>query len=562
MTKKQTQWLTWAITAALIIIGTLIGVQLPRPPGTPGLFGSQGVSGGVSDFTGIRVSVPTAQTTATPAVLIDSNSPANLFEIRDAGTPVWTVNDGGAIVSAFASGESGSSTFNNWIKVAAPTAIATATPAAVIDSLGVSNILEVRDGTTAVFTINDGGAVLYGADGTAYDVTFYSDTAGDTMLWDQSEEALTITGTNAQDALNVDDGNVDIADDVDVDGTTNLDDVDIDLSAEFEVDGHMTDFGGCTASVADGDGDVCVSAVLEVDGELEIDGTLDADSTSDFADTVTLSKASGNALVVTAGGTISLPATSDIASLGYVGIGDGTPDGAVTSGNDEELYVEGELEVDGEAEFDGIIDADSTSDFADTMTLSKGSGNALVIASGGTLDANGDVDVDGTSNLDEVDIDGVTNLIVGTEHIGTQTIWSTAITWTAAAGGSGTVATIGDGEIWIVHSVFVNVTTNFDCTGDDTTLVIGDGNDANGFIDLADAELQTTDTEGTGWAAGWQGLVVATQGVYLDEATGSNSFIYAPSGSAETIDWLLDEGSGESITAGAATIYVVYTRIQ
>ncbi len=113
-----------------------------------------------------------------------------------------------------------------------------------------------------------------------------------------------------------------------------------------------------------------------------------------------------------------------------------------------------------------------------------------------------------------------------------------------------------------MHDVFVNVTTNFDCTGDDATLVIGDGNDANGFIDLADAELQTSDTEGTGFAAGWQGLVVATQGVYLDDATGSDNFIYAPSGAAETIDYLIDEGSGETLTAGAATIYVVYTRIQ
>lgn len=66
------------------------------------------------------------------------------------------------------------------------------------------------------------GAVNVGVDGTSYDVTFYSDTAGDTLLWDQDAEALTITGTDGQDALNVDDGNVDIADNVDIDGTTNV----------------------------------------------------------------------------------------------------------------------------------------------------------------------------------------------------------------------------------------------------------------------------------------------------------------------------------------------------
>ncbi len=158
------------------------------------------------------------------------------------------------------------------------------------------------------------------------------------------------------------------------------------------------------------------------------------------------------------------------------------------------------------------------------------------------------------SNYIEADID--------TEHLMLPSVVSTAITYTAAAGGTGAVATIADGEIWFVHAVFVNVTTDFDCTGDDATLVIGDGNDADGFVVLADAELQAADTEQTGSPAGWQGLVAATMGVYLDGAVSSAPQVYAPSGAAETIDWLVDEGAGETITAGAATIYVVYTRIQ
>ena len=111
---------------------------------------------------------------------------------------------------------------------------------------------------------------------------------------------------------------------------------------------------------------------------------------------------------------------------------------------------------------------------------------------------------------------------------------------------SGAVATIGDGEVWIVHDVFVNITNDFDCTGDDATLIVGDGNDADGFVVLADAELQAADTEATGFAAGWQGLIAATQGVYIDEAAGANSFIYAPSGAAETIDYLVSEASGDT----------------
>ena len=88
------------------------------------------------------------------------------------------------------------------------------------------------------------GPVTVGANGTAYDVTFYSNTADDLFLWDASEEALTITGTNAQAALTVADGNVAITDDLDVDGTANLDVTDIDgavdMASTLAVGGNIT----------------------------------------------------------------------------------------------------------------------------------------------------------------------------------------------------------------------------------------------------------------------------------------------------------------------------------
>jgi hypothetical protein len=147
---------------------------------------------------------------------------------------------------------------------------------------------------------------------------------------------------------------------------------------------------------------------------------------------------------------------------------------------------------------------------------------------------------------------------VDTENVGVlPSVVSTAFTYTAAAGGSGTIATIAAGEIWLVHEVYVNVTTDFDATGDDVLLTIGDGNDPNGLLDLVDAELQTAATEGTGAPAGWQGFMgTGVRGAYLAEGLG---FVYS---GTETIDWLVDETSGETITAGAATVYVIYTRIQ
>ena len=89
-----------------------------------------------------------------------------------------------------------------------------------------------------------GGTLTVGTDGSGQDVTFYSGTAGDSFVWDSSEEKLTITGTNGQTALDIADGNlvvadnVDIEGDIDVNGTTNLDAVDID--GNVQLDGTLT----------------------------------------------------------------------------------------------------------------------------------------------------------------------------------------------------------------------------------------------------------------------------------------------------------------------------------
>lgn len=189
-----------------------------------------------------------------------------------------------------------------------------------------------------------------------------------------------------------------------------------------------------------------------------------------------------------------------------------------------------------------------------TIGFTDGTNTLMTIVDGGSV---GNLSVTGTAGVTGMTTHtGGETMLTNVENIMQPTWLSVPITWTAAAGGTGTVATIGTNEIWIVHSVLVNVTTNFDCTGDDATLVIGDGNDADGFIVLADAELQAADTEGTGFEAGWQGMTDATIGAYLDEV--DMGFVYQ---STETIDWLLDETDGETITAGAATIYVCYTRI-
>jgi cytoskeletal protein CcmA (bactofilin family) len=183
-------------------------------------------------------------------------------------------------------------------------------------------------------------------------------------------------------------------------------------------------------------------------------------------------------------------------SVGNLAVGDGTPD---TTLDGEDAYIEGTLEVDG-----------------------------------------------------AVNLDGIVNVITDTEHIGTITIDAVAIDKDT----DGALWTAGATEIWFIHALYCHVTTNFDCDGDDCAIDIGDGNDADGFLDLIDGELQTTDTEGTGAPAGWQGFMgTSTRGVYLAEGLG---FVYTN----DTIDIVVEEVSGGDPDAGAATCYLVYTRIQ
>lgn len=125
--------------------------------------GSTTGSLGETNSSNLVVNAPTAIGTATPAVLINNAGVSRLLEVQDGGTTIFAMNNGGS--SSFA----------------APTAIATANPALIVDSAGVSNLLEVRDAATPQFTINNGGASTFASDLT---------TAG-VVAWDDTDSALT-----------------------------------------------------------------------------------------------------------------------------------------------------------------------------------------------------------------------------------------------------------------------------------------------------------------------------------------------------------------------------------
>lgn len=73
-------------------------------------------------------------------------------------------------------------------------------------------------GITSTAAANTFGTTSYGSAGSGVDVTFYSATSGDQMLWDTSAKKLVITGTDGTNALEVADGNVAITDNLTVSG--------------------------------------------------------------------------------------------------------------------------------------------------------------------------------------------------------------------------------------------------------------------------------------------------------------------------------------------------------
>jgi hypothetical protein len=98
------------------------------------------------------INAPTAVGTATPALFVNSLGVSNLFEVRDASTPVWAINNGGAVVAGGAGSYAGVQTFNSNVIVNAPTAVATAVPAFSVNSLGVSTLFEVRETRRHLFS--------------------------------------------------------------------------------------------------------------------------------------------------------------------------------------------------------------------------------------------------------------------------------------------------------------------------------------------------------------------------------------------------------------------------
>ena len=152
-------------------------------------------------------------------------------------------------------------------------------------------VLQLTGGTVSGAVIIT-STLTVGADGTGHDVKLFGDTSGDYLEWDADTNRLNIVGTNGTTALNVSDGNVAIADDLDVDGTTNLDVVDIDgavdmastltLAGNADFNGDLDVDGTTNLDVVDIDGAVDMASTLTLAGNADFNGDLDVDGTTNL----------------------------------------------------------------------------------------------------------------------------------------------------------------------------------------------------------------------------------------------------------------------------------------
>ena len=261
------------------------------------------------------------------------------------------------------------------------------------------------------------GTVTVGADGSGTDVIFYSGTAGDSFAWDASEEKLTITGTNGQTALDIADGNLVVADNIDLEG-------DMDINGTLEADAITVGGTALATFIRDTVG----TNMLSSNSESGI--TVTYDTTNDNIDFAVDAAQTG--------------ITSLLAADIKIGEDDETKIDFETA-NEIHLYANNTEQV---YVADNIFGPNADSDvdlgatgvrwkdaFVDSITVTGE-------IDGASLDIEGNADINGTTNLDAVDIDGAVQIdntvTVGADDQGYDVIFygdtaSSNMTWDTSA---------------------------------------------------------------------------------------------------------------------------------
>jgi len=273
------------------------------------------------------------------------------------------------------------------------------------------------------------GTVTVGSDGSGSDVIFYSATNGDNLTWDASAKQLIITGANSTTALDITDGNLAVADSVDIEGnidvngTSNLDNTDIDgtfavdgttisldATTSLNIDNSNTSNGvtigtatsGMPISIGHTVSETTVNDNLSVTGILDITNTTQATNTTGDTGALRCEGGASIAKNVHIGGNAHIGASGGSSGSDFTAYGD--TNGTYmkwdessesleiigTNGNDALFVDVGDVHIDEVLNLDGSVDADVT-DFdvassgdIDLVSTNNAVGAITIHANGGT----------------------------------------------------------------------------------------------------------------------------------------------------------------------------------
>ena len=266
---------------------------------------------------------------------------------------------------------------------------------------------ESADGVVAVSDLQQTGTITVGVDDTGHDVKFFGATSGKSLLWDESADSLIVTGTTT------------------LIGTTNLDAVDIDGATQIDAavtvgvndTGYDVKFFGATAGAYLLWDESADDLILAGAAAISIDATTDSSSTT--TGSFHTDGGVGIAKKLFVGTDLDVNGTTNLDAVdidGAVQIDATLSVGVNDTGADVKFFgaTSGAYMLWDQANDDLVLagaaalSIDATTDSSSTTTGSFHTDGGVGIAK--KLYVGTDLDVDGTSNLDAVDIDGAVQI--------------------------------------------------------------------------------------------------------------------------------------------------------
>tara|TARA_R110002012_G_scaffold64375_2_gene169319 strand:+ start:3193 stop:5448 length:2256 start_codon:yes stop_codon:yes gene_type:complete len=252
------------------------------------------------------------------------------------------------------------------------------------------------------------------------------------------------------------------------------------------------DLTGSTATFAN----QIIAAELDISGNIDIDGTanldiVDIDGAVQIDSTVTVGVDDTGYDVKFFGDTASA----------YM-LWDTSTDDLVLAGA-AGIDLAGDLDVDGTANLD-VVDIDGAVDMASTLTLA------------GNADFNGDLDVDGTANLDIVDVDGAANFAADVTFAdGADIITATAGSANVRVGANAGIAIDSGGH----QNVAVGDSAGRAITSGDNNVAVGynalnTGTTASNNVAVGAAALTANTSGAQNSASGYASMTANTTGLH------------------------------------------------